>query len=499
VTGVHALLGTALVAAAGVAGGVTPPTPPASTVSLGALSLLPVVLALVLAFWTKNAAFSLLIGCLVGGMLAGLDPASGLAHTFQESLGTADFVWVTMIEVAVGVMIAFYMRAGVIGALAEAAERHIRTRRGTAGFAWGLGLFIFFSDYFSPLFSGPIARPLTDRRRISREMLAYLLDSGSAPVAALIPASAWAVYVAGLLTGYGPIDSIQAGVAVYTRAIPYDLYGWLAMLLAGAVAFGVVPLFGPMRRAERRAREEGKVLRDGATPMMGEELSGIDPIPGKRTSLVLYLVVPVLIILAVAVGTLVATGTARILEAFLAAVLYQAVAMSLGGHLKSVDDGMELAVRGIKGVFPAIVILALAYSINGVSKSLGADAYIVSVTRGWMRAEAVPAVTFLTAACISFFTGTSWGTYAILTPFVMPIVMGMTGGVVNAGVLATVGALVGGALFGDHASPVSDTTCLSSFGAGSDHMDHVSTQLPYALVAAGLSAAIFAVVGVATL
>ncbi|MGD8322307.1 MAG: Na+/H+ antiporter NhaC family protein [Gemmatimonadota bacterium] len=471
----------------------------AEQVQLGALSLLPVVLALVLAFWTKNAQFSLLVGIVVGGVLAGLDPATGLARTFQESLGTSDFVWVMMIEVAVGVMIAFYLRSGVIAALAEWAGRKIRTRKATAGFAWGMGLFVFFSDYFSPLFAGPIARPLTDRRRISREMLAYLLDSGSAPVAALIPASAWAVYVASLMKGYGEIRTVQDGVAVFTRAVPFDFYGWIAVLVAGGVAFGLIPTFGPMRRAETRALKEGKVLRDGAVPLVGEELAAIEPVPGARTNLPVYLVVPVLIILGVALGTFAATGTARILEAFISAVLYQTVAMSFGGHLRGVDDGMELAIQGIKGVFPAIVILALAYCINGVSRSLGAQEYIVSVTQGWMRAEAVPAVTFLTAAAVSFFTGTSWGTYAILTPMVMPVVMSVTGGEVTTGVLATVGALVGGALFGDHCSPVSDTTCLSSFGAGSDHMDHVTTQLPFALSVAGVSTALAGIVGMLTL
>lgn len=466
---------------------------------LGVWSLLPIVLALVLAFRTRNAQFSLLVGVALGGVMAGLDPATGLARTFQESLGTSDFVWVMMIEVAVGVMIAFYLRSGVIDALAEWAGRKIRTRRATAGFAWGMGLFVFFSDYFSPLFAGPIARPLTDRRKISREMLAYLLDSGSAPVAALIPASAWAVYVAGLMSGYGAIDSVQTGIAVYTKAVAFNFYGWIAVLVAGGVAFGLIPTFGPMRGAERRAMTEGKVLRDGAVPLVGEELANIQPVQEARTHLFVYLVVPVLIILGVALGTFAATGTARILEAFISAVLYQAVAMSFGGHLRGVDDGMELAIQGIKGVFPAIVILALAYCINGVSKSLGAQDFIVEATRGWMRAEAVPAVTFLTAAAVSFFTGTSWGTYAILTPLVMPVVMDMTGGVVNTGVLATVGALVGGALFGDHSSPVSDTTCLSSFGAGSDHMDHVTTQLPFALAVGAVSTALAGVAGVLTL
>jgi Na+/H+ antiporter NhaC len=454
---------------------------------LGALSVAPVVLALALAFWTRNAPLSLLAGCIAGGLLAGSDPATGLSRIFQQALGNGSFVWVMMIEVAVGVMIAFYLRAGVIGAFAAWAETRVKTRRAASGFAWGLGLFVFFSDYFSPLFAGPIARPLTDRNRVSREMLAYLLDSTSAPMATLVPLSGWAVYVAGLLEGQGPIDSVGAGMEVFVRAIPFNLYGWLAVAMAGAMAFGLLPHYGPMRRAEARASREGKLLRDGAVPLSGGELEGIVPRPGTRASLGVYLLAPVAIVLAVALGSFLTSGEARVLEAFLAAVMYQAVAMALGGHFGSVQDAVDVATAGIKGVLPAIVILALAYCINEVSRSLGAQQFIVSATEGWMKAAFVPAASLAIAAVVSFFTGTSWGTYAILFPMVMPVAFRLSGGAVDAQVLATVGAIVGGGLFGDHASPVSDTTCLSSFAAGSDHMDHVTTQLPYAATACAIS------------
>ncbi len=435
------------------------------------------------------------MGCLLGGVLLGMDPASGLASVLVDALGTEDFVWVMLIEVAIGVMIAFYYRAGVIHAFADWAARRIRSRRSATGFAWGLGILIFFSDYFSPLFGGPIARPLTDRYRVSREKLAYLLDSGSAPVIAMIPFSGWAVYVSGLMVGNGPIDTLDAGVSTFIRAIPFNLYSMLAVSLAGLVAFGVVPNYGTMRAAERRARDTGKVLRDDATPLTGDELAEIEPLPGRRGGLVAYLFVPVVLILSVGIGTFVFAGSARILEAFLSAVIYLGLALGIGGHFEDVTDAVEVAIRGVKGVFPAIVILALAYAINGVSRSLGAQEYIVSVTEDWMTAGMVPVITFATGAVISFFTGTSWGTYAILTPFVLPVALNLSGDVVGTAVLATVGALVGGALFGDHCSPVSDTTVLSSLGAGSDHMDHVTTQLPYALTAGAIAATAFLAIG----
>jgi Na+/H+ antiporter NhaC len=284
-------------------------------------------------------------------------------------------------------------------------------------------------------------------------------------------------------------------MSVFVKAIPYNFYGWFAVILAGLIAYGIIPNYGPMRKAELRAKNEGKVIRDGATPLTGEEMDLIKPIPDKKVNLFVFLVVPVLIVIGIALGTFMILGSTKILEAFFAAVMFQAVAMSFGGYFKGVKDGMDVAVNGIKAVLPAILILALAYCINTISKSLGAQQFIISLTQNWMTAGMLPVITFITGALISFFTGTSWGTYAILTPFVLPVAMNLSGGDINSVVLATVGAVVGGGLFGDHCSPVSDTTCLSSFGAASDHMDHVATQLPYALTAAALSAVLFVVLG----
>ena len=237
-----------------------------------------------------------------------------------------------------------------------------------------------------------------------------------------------------------------------------------------------------MAKAQKRAREEGKLIRDGANPLTGIELNQVEAASHRSANLFIYLVVPISLVFGISVTSFFLTGTSKILEAFLSANFYLASALAAGGYFKNVRDLVEVASQGIKGVLPAILILALAYSINAISKALGAQDYIIAITEGWMTAAMLPIVTFLTAAITSFFTGTSWGTYAMLTPFVLPLAFGFPHQEVGDTVLLTVGALVGGGLFGDHCSPVSDTTCLSSFGAGCDHMDHVSTQLPYALV-----------------
>lgn len=463
---------------------------------VGILSVVPIVLTLILAFITKDAVLSLVIGCIVGVVIAGFDPARGLSILFQHALGNADFIWVMMIEVAVGIMIAFYLKAGVVDAFTEVASKKIRSRRLASGFPWLLFVFTFFSDYFSPLFRGPIARPVTDKYSVSREMLAFILDSSTASVCTIIPISGWAVYIAGLLKGYGPIVTADDGMNAFIHSIPYNFYGWLAFILCGLIAFQIIPNFGPMRKAEERALKEGKVIRDGATPLTGAELEEINVIEGKKTSILVYLVIPVLIVISIAVGTFLTLGSTKILEAFFAAVMYQAVVLTVGGFFKDIKDAMDTAYKGIKAVLPAIMILALAYSINDISKALGAQKYIISITQSWMTPIMLPVATFLTGALISFFTGTSWGTYAILFPFVIPLALHLSNNTISPVVLATIAAVVGGGCFGDHCSPVSDTTVLSSFGAACDHIDHVITQLPYALTAATITAILYVAIGV---
>lgn len=209
----------------------------------------------------------------------------------------------------------------------------------------------------------------------------------------------------------------------------------------------------------------------------------------------LHLVIPVAMLITIGVGTFIILGSVKILEAFFAVVMYQSVVMWIGGYFTSIKDFITTATNGIKAVLPAIFILALAYCINTISKGLGAQQYVIDLTKNWMTPAMLPAITFLAGACISFFTGTSWGTYAILVPFSVPMALNLSGGEIAPIVLVTVSAIMGGGVFGDHCSPVSDTTCLSSFGAASDHMDHVITQLPYAVLFAGMAFIMFVVVG----
>ena len=462
----------------------------------GILSLLPAVIAVILAFLTRDAIFSLLIGTLVGVIISGQNILFGFTGLAQEALGNADFIWVLMIEVFVGIMVAYFQKSGAINAFTERVGRKSLKQRGAQLLAWLLGIFIFFSDYFSPLYVGTVMRNITDKARVSREKLAYICDSTSAPVCTIIPFSSWGVYMAGLLIGIGAfVDSSIATNAV-VRSVPYNFYGVLSVAMVGLIALGIVPDYGPMKKAEERARETGKVIADGAKPMLGKELSQIQPKEGIKSNLFINFLAPALIIIGITLGTYIATGSAKTLEGFVAAVAFQFITMLIQ-KMATVQELIETAVEGVKSVLSAVLILALAYCINSISGTLGTADYVISVTQSWITPTLLLLFTFLVGAFISFFTGTSWGTYAILTPIVIPLAFELTGGEISSLIYAAIAAILGGGCFGDHCSPLSDTTILSSLAAGSDHIDHVKTQIPYALTVAGISSILYVIVGVA--
>jgi Na+/H+ antiporter NhaC len=459
---------------------------------LGALSLLPASVAIVLAFVTRNTVFSLAVACLVGVVAMG-QGLLGLPNLLKSALGTTSFSWILLLELFIGVLIAFFQRTGAIRNFGAWVERRRMSRVRVQLVAWVMGMFVFFSDYFSPLFVGATMRGLTDRYRVSREKLAYIADSTSAPVSVLVPVTGWAVFIAGLLIGLGPVADAQAAMLAFVYSVPYNFYAWLAVLAVGGFCVKALPEFGPMRRAEQRA-QGGKVLRDGAEPLMGEELTDITPYEGVRTRLSLNFFLPVLMVIGIGVGSFVIVKTALTMEAFMAAAVIAGIIMRLQGI--PFADIMRTATAGMKGVMPAIIILAFAYALNDLSKSLGTAAYIVELTEAWLRPALLPALTFLIAATIAFSTGTSWGTFAIMMPIAVPLAFNFSGNELDTVVYATIAAVAGGGVFGDHCSPLSDTSILASTGAASDHIDHIKTQIPYALCVAVLTLLLYLAVGI---
>jgi Na+/H+ antiporter NhaC len=458
----------------------------------GILSLLPLVATLVLAFVTRSALIAMLVGTFVGTLMLGGAPGIGLNDLFQSSLGTADFIWICEIVVLIGILFELFKRAGVLGALARRFGGDGGHRRRVEISAWGMG-FVIVDDYFSPLLTGAVMRPMSDRAGIPREKLAFILDSTTASVCILVPFTAWGAYIASLIAAQGAdVGSVEQGLAIFIGAIKYNFYPMLMIAFTFLICAGVIPDFGPMRKAEQRAATTGELVRPGGKPLVSDDGDEVLDIAGGRdASLLLELLVPVLLLIGVGAWTLVQTGSVKIVEAFMLANAWLFSVLAIRGSFSSVEEFADVIVAGTKSVMPALLIVALAYALNAVTSQLGAGQYMVEQFTSDLSPNALVILTFLLTAAISFSTGTSWGAFAMMMPVALPVAFEFTGGAVEPLIYQTVAAIAGGGIFGDHSSPVSDTTVLSSVGAGSDHIDHVVTQLPYALLIAAITAGLY--------
>ena len=459
---------------------------------IGPLSLVPASVAILLAFITRNTVFSLAVACLAGVLVAG-EGFIGFPNLLVGALGNEDFSWILLLEFFIGILIAFFQRTGAILNFSQFIENRRMTRKRVQLIAWFMGMFVYFSDYFSPLFVGSTMRALSDRFKISREKLAYICDSTSAPVSILVPITGWAVLVAGLIIGMGPIEDPGDAMMVFITSIPFNIYAILAVVMVGLIASNIIPDFGPMKVAEKRAMEEGKLVRDGAQPLMGDELTSIEPFPGIKTSLIWNFIFPVLLVIVFAIGSVIITASAKPMEAFMLAAFMAGIVMRIQGV--PLNEITTTAMSGIKGIMPAVVILAFAYALNDLSAALNTADYIVAATEGWLTPSLLPMLAFLITGFIAFSTGTSWGTYAIMIPIAVPLGFNFSGDELNTMVYATLAAVAGGGVFGDHCSPLSDTSILASTGAASDHIDHIKTQLPYAALIGLISVGLYLVIG----
>ncbi|MDD5089509.1 MAG: Na+/H+ antiporter NhaC family protein [Candidatus Wallbacteria bacterium] len=476
------------------------------------LSLLPALTAIVLAITTRKVLPSLFFGVWLGAaQICDWNPFLGFLKLFEgyivPSLGSKWNATVILYGAAFGGLIALVQKTGGALALGEFFARKARTSRMAQFYTSLFGVAIFFDDYFNCLTIGAVMRPICDRLKVAREKLAFILDSTAAPVCLLVPVSTWVVYVMGLIG-----KELEAGVAagespylLYLKTIPLNFYSWAALLGTLAIVLTGVS-FGPMRKAEERVEKTGKLLRDGALPPVSADLTGLKPVEGV-TPRISDVVLPIGVMLAVlpfmflytggyfkgGVGFVKAIGDSKgALSILISAVVGGASAMILGCARRSftLNQAMDFYIEGMKGMFVTYMILILAWAIGSVTKDLGTAKYVSSLVVKTMTPSMVPLVIFLFGAAISFTTGTSYGTFAILTPIAIPVAISM-----GLPVEHCMAAVLSGGIFGDHCSPVSDTTILSSTGAACDHMDHVVTQMPYALLFASAAIIGFAVLG----
>jgi Na+/H+ antiporter NhaC len=463
------------------------------------ISLLPPLLAIVLAIWTRQVYLSLAAGVWLGWtVLSGWNPLTGLGAGIDALvgvLGDAGNARVILFTLVIGALIATVEAAGGVRGFVDWIERRglVTGGRGARVLSFLVGVVIFIESNITVLVAGAVSRPLFDRHRHSREMLAYLIDSTSASICVLIPLNAWGAYVLALLADQGVADPLR----VFLAAIPQNLYALAAVALAAFVAVTGWAL-GPMRRAEARAAA-GERFDEDAAPMLDEDALVPEPttkIPPRAINMLLPLGVMVatmpLGLYVTGGGDLLAgSGSTSVLWAVLAG-LATAWALLLAQRGLSLDELTKTGLRGAGGMLGMALVLLLALALGGVARELGTGVYVAGVVADLLPPVVLLPLVFLTGAFIAFSTGTSWGTFAIMIPIAIPAAVAL--GLPAAPFLA---AALSGGIFGDHASPISDTTIVSSLAAATDHIAHVRTQLPYASLAAGVAVVGFAAIGAA--
>ncbi len=488
----------------------------------GILTLLPTLTAIVLCFITRNVILSLSVGVFCGTCM--LEINSNIFKTLLKgfvlfvlkirgSLASSWNAGVILQCLTIGGLVALISRSGGLYSIAEQLAKKAKTVRSAQFVCWLLGLIIFFDDYANSLIVGPVMRPVTDKLKISREKLAFIVDATAAPVAAVALISTWIGYEVGLIKdAYLSIGQEVNPYIIFVSTIPYRFYNFLML---GFIIFTIIFLkeFGPMLAAEKRARTTGKVISDTAKPLMSDEILYLQPGLVCRGN-VWNAIIPISTLIIVTILGFYYSGYKTILsgnnneliqliktsplsfaairETFGAAdvsvVLFQSalvsscVTMFIGITQKmfSFSEGLTCWINGMKSLLITCIILLLAWSLSSVVKELGSAKYLVSVLSNSIPKFLLPASIFLVSCIISFATGTSYGTMGILIPLSVPLAYSISSQ--REYVVICISAVLTGAIFGDHCSPISDTTILSSMGSACDHMDHTNTQLVYAVV-----------------
>ncbi len=485
----------------------------------GIWSLAPPVVAIVLAILFRQVVLALVAGIWIGStLLLNFNPLAGFFEVGSRyvigAVTDSDRAHIIVFSMMFGGLAGILSRSGGARGFAQLITRFARTARRGQVSAMLMALVVFFDDYANVIIRGNLMRPITDGLRISREKLAFLTDTGAASVASTVIVSTWIGYEVGLIDqGLRLIDYPEDGYTVFLRTIPYRFYPIFSFALAMAVGF-LGRDFGPMRVAEERAMRLGQPLRPGSEPATEalDEDPGVARISSGLWAVGLLPIVAVLLTAGIGIwltGTnaLVSSGATdygvrevvtssdsyvSLLWASIAACL-TGIVIAVARRILTLGAAIGAWVAGLKSMVLAILILVLAWCIGDVTAELHAAQYLVQVLQNVLNPTLLPTLTFVVAGVMAFATGTSWATMAVLMPLVIPLSHALAegAGLATAAsdpiLMGVIGAVLAGAVFGDHCSPISDTTVLSSMASACDHLDHVKTQMPYALSAAGIA------------
>ncbi len=442
----------------------------------GILAAFPTLLVLVLAIATHRPIESLMCGALAGlVMLHGNQFLSGLADTTLRVMTDEDVAWVILVCGFMGSLIAIFTRTGATRAFTTAMTRYARTPKSALYTTWGIGILLFVDDYLNSLALGASMRELTDKFRISREKLAYVVDSTAAPISVLIPISTWGAFFGGLLVANGLADE-GAGLTTYIQSIPYMLYAWVAVLLVPIVISGRIPSLGPMRAAEQRAAETGQTVPPEAAHVE-EANRRIQPRSDRSPNMALF-IVPMLALV--------------LLTLYFDKDFLKGIYATLGGtvfvvlllRILDMAEAFDTVMDGFKTMIEPLAVLVAAFVLKDVNDALGLADLVVQSIEPWLTADMLPVMIFLSMGLVSFATGSNWGVFVIVLPIVTTL-----GNNLGADMTLVIGATLSASTFGSHACFYSDATVLTAQATGTTAMQHALTQIPYALIAAAITVA----------
>jgi tetracycline resistance efflux pump len=481
----------------------------------GIWSLLPPVAAIVLAIRTKQVYISLGVGIWLGWMvISDWHPLIGSLATIEALVDVFDDAGNTrtiMFSALVGALIMFIQRSGGVQGFIFYLEHKLlqqeekNNRKAVQVIAAVVGILVFVESSISVLTVGALFRPVFDKMKISREKLAYIADSSSAPICILIPLNAWGAFVMGLLITQG----YDQPFGIMIKSIAYNFYPILAIVLVFVLILTGRD-FGPMRKAEKRV-QKGHIMWPDARPMVADEITAIEPkegiTPRARNMIIplvtMVIMMPLMLIytgwqdtgdssgiqqIFNAIGN--GSGSTSVLVSVIVAIFVSMILYATQ-RLFKLHEMVDLTMKGISGLMPLALLMLMAFAIVNVCRELETGLYIAEITRSWLSPGLVPFVVFLTSSFIAFSTGTSWGTFGIMIAIGIPMAQSL-----GANEIMVIAAVLGGGVFGDHSSPISDTTIIASMASASDHIDHVRTQLPYALFIGGITALIYLIAGI---
>ena len=448
----------------------------------GFISLVPTLVVFFLAVITRRPIESLISGSLVGlGIIHGSQFIGGFAESSIRVLTDPDVAWVILVCGFMGSMIGLLIRTGATSSFTQKMAVYVKSPKSALMATWVLGIFMFVDDYLNSLAVGAAMRNLTDKYRISREKLAYVVDSTAAPISVIIPFSTWGVFFAGLIVA-NDIAPEGEGLVTYISAIPYMLYAWVAVLLVPVVVAGWIPALGSMKQAEIRAQTTGQTVPPGAEHIDKANQS-IQPKEGVEPQISMF-VVPMVILIA---------ATLWFDKDFLIGIyitLGCTAAYVMHARILDMHDTFDTIIDGFKTMIEPLGVLVAAFILKDVNDSMGLATYVVSTMEPFLTPELLPAIIFATMGVVSFMTGSNWGVFVIILPIVTSLANNL-----GADMTLVIGATLSASTFGSHACFYSDATVLTAQATGCTPMQHALTQFPYALIAAAISLAGYVMLG----